>query len=99
MKTLARPQRATLDRRFHRMGHSTANVAVRATIKQVEMRLRARMPGAARLVYRFVRSFQPVVPSKYLPDDLVRDCRFCSSRLAMLDFLPRNGYVEGRLRA
>jgi SAM-dependent methyltransferase len=59
----------------------------------MEMRLRARMPRAARLVYRFARSFQPVVPSKYLPDDLVRDCRFCSSRLAMLDFLPRNGCV------
>jgi hypothetical protein len=57
------------------------------------MRLRARTPHSARMLYRFVRSFRSWPASGPLPDDLLRDCRFCSSRIAMLDLLPRGGRV------
>jgi len=74
-------------------GRDVASVASWAAIKYAKMRLKARKPGALRLIYRLAGSFQPVAPSKGLDDDLVRDCRFCSSRVAMLDLLPRHGRV------
>jgi SAM-dependent methyltransferase len=57
------------------------------------MRLRARTPQAVRLLYRLGRSVEPIVPSKTLPEDLVRDCRLCSSRSALLELLPPGGRV------
>jgi len=66
---------------------------MRATIKWAEMRLRARNTKTLRLAYRIARSFQLFVPSKTLPESLVRDCRFFSSRVSMLDHLPGAGRV------
>ena len=66
---------------------------MRGTIKWAEMRLRARNPRTLRHIYRIARSFQPFVPSKTLPEGLIRDCRFYSSRVAMLDYLPGGGRV------
>jgi SAM-dependent methyltransferase len=57
------------------------------------MRLRARTPQAVRLLYRLGRSVEPIVPSKTLPEDLVRDCRLCNSRSALLELLPPGGRV------
>jgi hypothetical protein len=68
-------------------------MTVRAAIKRLEMRLRARNPQTLRLLMRLARSFQQPLPSKILDDELVRDCRFCSSRVTMLDLLPRDGRV------
>jgi len=42
---------------------------------------------------RLGRSFQSPLPSKTLDEAVIRDCRFCSSRVAMLDLLPRDGRV------
>ena len=66
---------------------------MRALTKWLEMRLRAHNLQALRTVYRIARSFKPFVPSKALPQSLVSDCRFFSSRVAMLDQLPRGGCV------
>ncbi len=74
-------------------GRDIAGVTSWAAIKYAEMRLKVRNSGALRRIYRLARSFQDVVPSRDLDDELVRDCRFCSTRLAMLDLLPRNGRV------
>ena len=63
------------------------------TLKNLEMRLRALAPGQARRVYRALRSFEAVEPSRDLPEELIRDCRFCVSRVHMLDELPRGGAV------
>jgi len=79
----------------HLMAASGANEPrdIKTTIKKLEMRLRKRNSQTLRVVYRLVRSFQPFVASKDLPDELVRDCQFCSSRVAMLDRLARDGCV------
>lgn len=46
-----------------------------------------------RVPYRLLRaSFPPPISDPLLPE-LVKDCRFCASRLDLLDRLPRNGVV------
>lgn len=57
------------------------------------MRLRALTPRSVRAVFRAVRSPKGFPISKSLPDDLLRDCRVCASRVALLDELPRDGVV------
>jgi SAM-dependent methyltransferase len=68
-------------------------MAMRARLKRLEMALRASNPRALRLLMRLARSLQTQLPSQVLDDDLLRDCRFCSSREVMLELLPRNGVV------
>jgi SAM-dependent methyltransferase len=68
-------------------------VAALEAIKRLEMWLRGRNPRALRSLLRLARSLQKPLPSKNLDDDLIRECRFCSSRVAMLDLLPRDGRV------
>ncbi len=46
-----------------------------------------------RTIYHGLRAFETQKTSKQLPPELVRDCRFCASRLHMLDEMPRGGVV------
>ena len=50
-------------------------------------------PDFLRRAYRLFRSLSHQRASKTLPENLVVDCRFTSSRLALLDLLPKNGVV------
>jgi len=76
-----------------------------SAIKRVTLSMRARMPRFARSTFRLIRSVceQPV--SQQLPAELLADCRFCASRVDMLNYLPHGGVVaelgtqEGTLRA
>jgi hypothetical protein len=66
---------------------------VRGTVKYLEMRARALVPGRARTMLRALRSLATAEPSRPLPAELIRDCRFCASRVALLDELPHGGVV------
>jgi SAM-dependent methyltransferase len=66
---------------------------VRRTVKYLEMRARALVPGRARTVLRALRSLAATQPSQPLPAELIRDCRFCASRVALLEELPHGGMV------
>lgn len=66
---------------------------VNAAIKHLEFRLRAKAPEFARKIYRMTSAMSSPIPSKTPPDELIRDCRFVSSRRDMLDFLPKGGRV------
>ena len=61
-------------------------------LKKLELRLRANAPDFLRSMYRLTRS-RNAGPSKPVPAELIEDCRFCASRVHMLEFLPRNGIV------
>lgn len=63
------------------------------TLKYLEMRLRALAPGGARKMFRTMRSLAPPKPSRDLPPELIKDCRFCASRVHLLYELPRDGMV------
>ena len=66
---------------------------MRRTVKYLEMRARALVPGRARTMLRALRSLAAAEPSRPLPAELIRDCRFCASRVALLDELPQDGVV------
>ena len=66
---------------------------MRRTVKYLEMRARALVPGRARTVWRALRSLAAAEPSRPLPAELIKDCRFCASRVALLDELPHGGVV------
>ena len=66
---------------------------LRETLKRLEMRVRTRLPASVRRAYRVARSFGEVRDSGPLPDSLLSDCRFCASREAMLDLLPKGGRI------
>jgi SAM-dependent methyltransferase len=66
---------------------------VRGTVKYLEMRVRALIPGRARTMLRALRSLATAEPSLPLPAELIGDCRFCASRVALLDELPHGGVV------
>lgn len=68
-------------------------MSTRQTLKRLEMRLRAVTPVWMRRLYRATRAFNPAELSKSLPEDLVRDCRFCVSRNDMVARLPQGGIV------
>ncbi|WP_439493883.1 class I SAM-dependent methyltransferase [Bosea sp. (in: a-proteobacteria)] len=57
------------------------------------MQIRARLPDVLRRSYRLARSLGPVEAVEPIPGDLLADCRFCSSREAMLPLLPMGGVV------
>lgn len=63
------------------------------TGRQIAIGMRARAPGAARWLFRVFRSFTRPPVSAQLAAALVRDCRFCASRLDMLDHLPHGAIV------
>jgi SAM-dependent methyltransferase len=63
------------------------------TAKRLEIRLRMAAPRFLRTLYRFANSLREHEPSRNLPPELIRDCRFFASREDMLDFLPRSGRV------
>ena len=87
---------ATADRRpltSQSSAQKCCEVGIGETIKRLEMRLRARNPRALRLLMRLARSLQKPLPSKIIDDDLIRECRFCSSHVVILDFLPQQGRV------
>ncbi|MGI9407860.1 MAG: class I SAM-dependent methyltransferase [Hyphomicrobiaceae bacterium] len=54
-------------------------------------RLRAMSPGFVRRIYRVFRSLGTQAGSASLPERLVENCRFCSSRGRLLEHLPANG--------
>src|ERR1700678_277422 len=65
-----------------------------AVAKKIELKLRGRVPNPLRKLYRLTRAISGTPQSSIgIPDHLLRDCRFCSSRFAMLDSLPRNARV------
>jgi len=66
---------------------------LRETLKRLEMRVRTRLPAPVRRAYRVARSLGDVPCSGPLPDALLADCRFCASREAMLDLLPKGGRI------
>lgn len=66
---------------------------VNAAIKNLEFKLRARTPELIKKIYRVTRAMRTPLPSKTLPDELIRDCRLVSSRGDMLEFLPKGGRV------
>ncbi|MBE7197983.1 MAG: class I SAM-dependent methyltransferase [Parafilimonas terrae] len=65
----------------------------RDALKLLEIRARTRAPNWVRHAYRSVRAVAPQSQSRWLPDDLVQDCRFLASRYAILDALPRQAKV------
>ena len=73
---------------------------MREAIKRLELRARARMPAAVRLVYRMARALQRVELSRPLTPELVADCRFCATRFDLLERLPQGGVAAelGTLR-
>lgn len=66
---------------------------LRDWLKQGEMRFRAHLPAPLRRVYRLARGLKGAQTSGPLPPDLLSDCRFCASREAMLEFLPKGGAI------
>lgn len=65
-----------------------------AQLKRSEMQLRARVPGWIRRLYRVTRAVRSeAVLSKELPAELLGGCELVSSRLALLDHLPKGGTV------
>lgn len=56
-------------------------------------RWRTGAPRSLRMLYRLARSFEPTQSSRELPDELINSCRFVTSRVALLDELPRHGAV------
>ena len=64
-----------------------------AAAKRLEIRLRMAAPRFLRTLYRCANSLREHEPSRNLPPELIRDCRFFASREDMLDFLPRSGRV------
>src|SRR6516162_2909172 len=64
-----------------------------AGAKRLEIRLRMAAPRFLRTLYRCVNSLREHKPSRNLPPELIRDCRFLASREDMLDFLPHSGRV------
>ncbi|MCP4933866.1 MAG: class I SAM-dependent methyltransferase [bacterium] len=66
---------------------------MKPAIKNLELRLRGMMPSIVRKTYRVMRSFGEVNTSRSLLPELVEDCRFCASRIHMLDHLPHGGIV------
>jgi SAM-dependent methyltransferase len=62
-------------------------------IKRVTLSMRARMPRFARNTFRLIRSVYEPPVSQQLPAELLADCRFCASRVDMLDYLPHGGVV------
>lgn len=65
-----------------------------APLKQLEMRLRQRMPRSLRRLYRIARTAaEPVAERRGLPEELVADCRFCADRVSMLHRLPAQAVV------
>lgn len=64
-----------------------------SAIKQAGLNVRARMPRFARAAFRLLRSAWQQPISQQLPADLLADCRFCASRVDMLNFLPKGGIV------
>ena len=73
---------------------------MREAIKRLELRARARMPAAVRLIYRMARALQRVELSRPLTAELVTDCRFCATRFDLLERLPQGGVAAelGTLR-
>lgn len=57
------------------------------------MQIRSRLPDVLRRTYRLARSLGPVQTIQPIPSELLEDCRFCSSREAMLPLLPQGGVV------
>jgi predicted O-methyltransferase YrrM len=64
-----------------------------ARLRRLNILLRTSAPERLRTAYRLVRSLGAAQGSAPLPAELVRDCRFCASRLDMLSELPRQGIV------
>ena len=65
-----------------------------AQLKRSEMQLRARVPGWIRRLYRVTRAVRSeAVLSKELPAELLGGCELVSSRLALLDHLPKGSTV------
>lgn len=62
-------------------------------LKRVELSVRARVPGFARSAFRLLRSAWQQPVSQQLPAELLTDCRFCASRVDMLNYLPHRGVV------
>jgi hypothetical protein len=62
-------------------------------IKRLEMVVRGLSPRWLRQVYRAARAIEPVPMSRGLPSHLIKDCRFCADRVAMLNALPHGGAV------
>src|SRR5437867_2267810 len=62
-------------------------------VKIALRRWRTGLPWSLRWLYRVVMSLQSPDCSKTIPDDLILDCQFVSSRVAMLDRLPRGGRI------
>jgi len=56
-------------------------------------RLRTGLPWPLRWLYRVAMSLRSPSYSKAIPDDLILDCLFVASRVAMLDRLPRGGRI------
>lgn len=57
------------------------------------MRLRAMVPQSIRVLYRSLRWYEPPLRSKEVPEELIRDCKFCASRSHMLNHLPQQAVV------
>jgi Methyltransferase domain len=62
-------------------------------VKVALRRLRTGLPRPLRWLYRVAMSLRSPSYSKAIPDDLILDCQFVSSRVAMLDRLPRGGRI------
>jgi hypothetical protein len=62
-------------------------------VKIALRRLRTGLPWPLRWLYRVAMSLRSPSYSKAIPDDLILDCQFVSSRVAMLDRLPRGGRI------
>jgi SAM-dependent methyltransferase len=66
---------------------------LRDLLKKSEMRLRAHLPAPLRRAYRLANGLRNVQTSEPLPPELLADCRFCVSREAMLESLPKGGAI------
>lgn len=61
-------------------------------LKALEMRLRARVPEPVRRSLRVIAAMRATVrPLPELPEDLVENCRLCSSRYRLLDLIGPGG--------
>jgi len=63
------------------------------SLKALQLRLQKSSPRWMRFLYRALRAGRQGQVSNLLPPDLIRECRFCASRIDLIERLPRNGVV------
>jgi SAM-dependent methyltransferase len=76
------------------MGAARSGGAIlRKFLKRTEMRFRAHLPASLRAAYRIARGLRHASTAEPLPPALLSNCRFCASREAMLELLPKGGII------